>query len=68
MTNPYHSSNPKMIGGTLHTCPICGKHFSGRGALSRKDNKTTICSMCGQEEALEDYQGYLKIAHEKENK
>jgi hypothetical protein len=25
------------------------------GALSRADNKTEICSSCGQDEALKDY-------------
>lgn len=44
------------------SCPICngpipnamdkGKYA---GALSRKDNKTEICSSCGVMEAIEDY-------------
>lgn len=35
-------------------CPRCRKNEIGdRPALSRKDNKTEICSSCGTEEALE---------------
>lgn len=36
-------------------CPKCGKSYAkGKGALSRKDNKTEICSDCGYREAIED--------------
>jgi len=35
-------------------CPKCGKHYKGRPALSRRDNKTNICPACGMMEALED--------------
>ena len=34
-------------------CPICKKPIIGYPALSRKDNKTEICSKCGTLEALE---------------
>lgn len=34
-------------------CPKCGKEIIGYPALSRKDNKTKICSNCGIKEALE---------------
>ena len=34
-------------------CPKCGKLFSERGAVSRVDNITIICSDCGTREALE---------------
>lgn len=47
-------------------CPRCGgripnEPFAGKypGALSRVDNKTEICSKCGDEEALLDYDGRL---------
>lgn len=33
-------------------CPECGKEYSGRPALSRKDNETLICPDCGIREAL----------------
>lgn len=34
-------------------CPCCGQPYSGHPALSRKDNKTPICSDCGTREALD---------------
>ena len=36
-------------------CPRCGKMTTDYPALSRRDNKTEICSQCGTEEALYDY-------------
>lgn len=44
----------------IRTCPMCGKQYSGYSALSRKDNKTEICSQCGTKEALEAYNNYMK--------
>lgn len=49
----------------IKKCPLCNKEYKGVGAISRKDNKTEICSECGTKEALEDYEKYLKS---KENK
>ena len=37
------------------TCPRCEKEMTTFPALSRRDNKTDICSNCGQTEAMEDY-------------
>lgn len=37
-------------------CPRCGKIYSGFPSLSRGDNHTEICSSCGQEEALMNWQ------------
>ena len=41
-------------------CPRCGvnelKPKLASNALSRKDNKTYICSDCGMQEALLDFQ------------
>ena len=34
-------------------CPRCNKEFSDPPALSRRDNKTNICPICGVREALE---------------
>lgn len=34
-------------------CPNCGKTFTEPPAISRKDNKTEICSDCGQAEAIQ---------------
>lgn len=36
-------------------CPICGKDYDGHPAISRKDNKTKICSHCGIGEAFLDF-------------
>lgn len=36
-------------------CPICKKEIVGYPALSRVDNKTEICSNCGQIEALQAF-------------
>ena len=36
-------------------CPICGEDYSDPPAISRKDNKTEICSKCGIGEALMDF-------------
>lgn len=52
-------------------CPICNRSYGGYPALSRKDNKTPICSECGIKEALEDYYGFsnygIHKVKEKEN-
>lgn len=42
-------------------CPICDRQIIGYPALSRKDNKSEICSDCGQVEALE---AFAKIIEE----
>lgn len=34
-------------------CPKCGKNYKAPPAISRVDNKTPICPMCGTREALE---------------
>lgn len=45
-----------------HPCPTCDGQIPNNetpgayiGALSRKDNKTEICSACGVKEALADF-------------
>ena len=35
-------------------CPRCKEEYTDYPALSRRDNKTEICPMCGTVEALED--------------
>lgn len=39
-------------------CPKCGAIISLYPAISRRDNKTEICSSCGVIEAMEDYMNY----------
>ena len=36
-------------------CPVCGKDYDGHPAISRKDNKSEICSNCGVGEAFMDF-------------
>lgn len=49
-------------------CPKCGKTFKGVGALSRRDNKTEICSECGRKEAINDYFKFINFEkHKLEN-
>lgn len=38
----------------MRTCPICKQRYSEPPALSRRDNKTEICSVCATQEALEE--------------
>ncbi len=40
-------------------CPNCGYPIYGYPAISRKDNKTEICSNCGTAEAMSAYHNYL---------
>lgn len=35
-----------------NTCPSCGHEIIGASGISRKDNKTEICSECSIKEAL----------------
>lgn len=49
----------------LPVCPRCEGYIPNNetpglypGAVSRLDNKTEICSACGQEEALQDWSAY----------
>lgn len=39
----------------MKICPKCKRPIIGYPAISRKDNKTEICSKCGQEEAIRDF-------------
>ena len=36
-------------------CPVCKKITKDYPAISRRDNKTHICSDCGTREALTDF-------------
>lgn len=37
----------------MRVCPKCGESYSEPPALSRVDNKTEICPLCGTKEALD---------------
>lgn len=51
----------------MNKCERCGKVFDEEPALSRKDNKTEICSHCGLKEAFEEFNEEMKKISE-ENK
>ena len=58
MTNWDNGSGLSVAYGVdiaRRVCPACGKPLTGYPALSRKDNKTEICSDCGTKEALADF-------------
>lgn len=42
----------------VEKCPLCGSSITEDiGAISRRDNRTPICSVCGRNEAMDDYNG-----------
>ena len=41
---------------SAHICPVCGRQFFETPAVSRRDLKQEICSVCAATEALEDAQ------------
>lgn len=43
----------KDIPAVFQICPICGRKFKEPPAISRQDNKTEICPLCGTREALD---------------
>lgn len=45
----------------MKKCPKCGGPLGERPALSRRDNKTDICSDCGAKEAIEDAERIFNI-------
>ncbi len=49
------STNNSKAAQKRYKCPKCGKEYIGYPALSREDNKTEICPLCGVLEALRDY-------------
>jgi len=54
----------KMTGNKTWTCPKCGKVTADFPAISRKDNRTKICSACGTAEALSGFVTSLDVAKE----
>lgn len=51
-------------------CPVCGKVYTGCGAVSRADGVTLICGDCGTRQALDEMgisadeqEAILKIIH-----
>jgi hypothetical protein len=50
----------------MSKCPLCANEVGQFPAISRKDNKTKICSDCGVAEALADYFSAKKREAEKQ--
>ena len=51
-------------------CPLCGRTYTERPAISRADNETPICPDCGTREALatlgissEEQEKIIEIIH-----
>jgi predicted RNA-binding Zn-ribbon protein involved in translation (DUF1610 family) len=47
--------NQKTSEEQTKICPRCDEPYRGHPARSRRDNKTDICSDCGNAEAMNDY-------------
>ncbi|WP_303837368.1 hypothetical protein [Ruminococcus flavefaciens] len=41
-----------MMEKEARTCPKCGRTYTAPPALSRLDNKTLICPLCGTAESI----------------
>lgn len=54
--------------GVAKICPICKNYIQGYPAISRRDNKTEICSNCGTLEALEIFKQHNKKEVKNEKK
>lgn len=62
---------PPVSPAAVKNCPRCGHYIPNDenpgqypGALSRTDNKTEVCSPCGEAEALEEYLGPRLMSQE----
>lgn len=55
LTDDFFKQADHLLSKIKKICPICKNKIVGYPALSRKDNKTEICSKCGVAEALQDF-------------
>ena len=56
-----HSSKDKWSKNqSINPCPHCGRLIGKHPAVSRRDNKTDVCSNCGTREALEDWEKHME--------
>lgn len=46
-------------------CPKCNKKYQDRPAISRSDNKTEICPICGLKEGFEAFKRNREIKNAK---
>nr|DAY48291.1 MAG TPA: DNA-directed RNA polymerase [Caudoviricetes sp.] len=51
----------------MKICPKCNGPLGDRPALSRRDNKTDICSECGYKEAMEDAEKLMNRMRKENN-
>lgn len=51
--------------GLTKICANCNRAIIGNPAISRKDNKTEICSNCGSLEAIEEFMKHQKESLQK---
>jgi hypothetical protein len=51
----------KLMAQKAKECPRCHGPIGKHPALSRRDNKTHICSCCGVDEAMEDAFGITEV-------
>lgn len=63
----YLEALEEEVKARKNRCPKCNKPIYGYPALSRRDNKTEICSACGNKEALEDWIAYKMEVQKNEN-
>ena len=54
MFRKKHGVDPDSI--RIKTCPVCGRMYTDRPAVSRREGVGEICPDCGTREALEDYE------------
>lgn len=53
-----------MVPEGRQVCPICNREYGGRPALSREDNRTSICPECGAREAIQAAGKYNGMSEE----
>lgn len=57
--NIIYFNNVKDDNKSKKICPICKKNYTEYPAVSRRDNKTLICSECGMKEVQEPLEEIL---------
>lgn len=58
--NVIYFNNVKDDNTSQKICPSCKKVYTDYPAVSRKDNKTLICSECGMKEIQEPFEELLR--------
>ena len=58
--NIIYFNNIKDDNKSKKICPVCKKVYTDYPAISRKDNKTLICTECGMKEIQEPFEELLR--------